>query len=159
MGYYGARIGQYTIDFHDSDVVRTRHTSKSRDYFSKRKITMNFNIIGSTPETNVTKVVKVPFNKVFKINKFKDRYEFTWNDFDLTKVLFNQFLRKKYTVVITPSICAIDYRNKGKNSREFYLRSDLFDDEIVLSTKKRGFLILDYEQLIWLNKNCFEYRE
>lgn len=160
MGSYGARIGQYWMDFHESEITRMRGSSKKREYFTKKKITVEFIVFqgeGDTYSRQSTEELNIPFTKVFKIKKDKKTgmYQKDWDTYDLRKTLWMEILRRGINVYLTPYI----NNSSFLGAAEYYLESPLLDNRVQLSNEKpQPILIEGYEIFKWFDKHGLSYK-
>jgi len=161
MGYYGATIGQYWMAFHDSEVVKLRKHSSSRDYYKMKKFEVEFG--ADRKNEDKFEKLRIPVSKIFTINKVKtekgEQYAFDWKGFDLRKTLWNELMKRKIDIYLNPYVLALTPdRKRIDESKEYYLESPMLDNRILLSNvKPKPILIQGYESMEWLDKHCLSY--
>lgn len=146
MGRYGGRVGQYWINFHESELGRQTRT-KDLSRFQKRKVSIIFGSDSSSEE----EVVKLPLSLVMPIVKTGEWYEWHWENFSTLNILWNVLKLKKINIILlSPSIYS-----GGENGTLYYLRSKIGDSEIVLSNKVNHYHVRTLKQLQWLVNKGF----
>jgi hypothetical protein len=161
MGYYGTKIGQYWMSFHDSEVVRLKQHSYARDYYKMKKIEIEFG--DDSKDFGKFEKLKISVSKIFTIKKVKtekgEQYAFDWKGFDLRKTLWNELIKRKIDIYLNPYVLALTPdRKKIDESKEYYLESPMLDNRILLSNEKpEPILIQGYASMEWLDKHCLSY--
>jgi len=154
MGSYGVSIGSYWMNLPDYEHAYLRATSKTKEYFTKKKLEVTFG------DGNSTEKFKIPFTKIFKLKKDKKtgRYEKDWESFDLRKVLWMELVRRGINVYLNPHVLAIN-NDDPRESIQYYLATPIFYNSILLVAKKpQPVLIKSYEAFNWFDKNCLRYK-
>lgn len=162
MGGYATRIGNYSMHFYDWELSKLRGTSKTREYFEKKKIEVSF--ITGKGDSATEENLHIPLTKIFKIKKDKStgKYSWDWDSFDLRKVLWLELIKRKIDVYLRPYVFSTNHN--FEISVKYYLESPLLDKRIQLyfdtgniDKKPKPVLIEGYEVFGWFDKNCLSY--
>lgn len=146
MGRYVAKINKTYVEYGDWNWDYIKN-NKPKEYYDKAAIDATIDEDGEKKE------IKIPVNKLVDIKLVKTNYTWEWNDKKtLHKWLFD-YLRKKgekiegYVYVNLHTGC-LDYDKPLVEG--YYLQSEIGDENIVLSTKKKIHEIKNYDDYKWL---------
>jgi hypothetical protein len=157
MGKWAARIGLHYITFPDFHLSGIPETSASTDVFDKKKVELDYVFIGDKVNDRHEETLKFNLSEIIPVKKENGRYSLDYDKFDLEKTLWGILKKKKIEVKINPYVVAVNYDDPAK-STIYFLRGNMHEEEIMLSTRKvsRGPL-RSFSDILWLRKNNLRY--
>lgn len=172
MGFFGAQIGNYSMNLHDS-IYDDVKKSKPKEYYEKYRVDIEFNKDLNNGYVDRESLC-FPLTMFGKIKKLKKYYTFDF-DINLGPILFDE-LKKR--MIVLDGICELSVYigedDKGKRRwKTYYLTSEIGKTTIELSDyegsiyqpcKEYDYIlypvihkIKSYDDLLWLNKNGLEF--
>lgn len=152
MGRFIARINNYYVEYGDWmwDYVKDR---QDKEYY----MTYNINATLENLDKKEKIDIEIPLIELVNIKKYRSKYGIDWvDDKSLHKWLFNHIKSKNEKVEGYPILrtARFDSFNEPK-VENYYLQTDIGDDDIVIKSIKKAIEIKNYGDFMWLSDRLF----
>jgi hypothetical protein len=162
MGGLVFRVGDYQVVEMDYAYEVPEEGADSAEYYDTLVASITVEKLRSD---STGKEFNIPVSELWHIVKCEDgRY---WPSWSLGKEedgktprdwLFNKLAEAEIKVVITPRLnIHCSNQDNYKTIPGYYLSTDIYDDDIVVKTTPKEYLITDLKELEWLGSKGFGY--
>lgn len=157
MGGWSNQIGHYAafqMDYYYDHIAE----EASIEYYNSETVQVTLKNL----KTNIEEKINVPLNELhdFVKQENNDLYSLNWNTEgkSLRDWLWKKLKKDKIKIISAFELNVhLSNRDYWKECPNYYLNSNLLDNNIKISTNKVEFEVKSLEELDWLGKRGFQY--